>query len=536
MYYNPIENLKPDEVLSYLRKSRADDPLLSVEEVLSKHETILDEWAERNLGAPLVPDNKFKEVISGETIAERIEFQKVLKLIESPKIKAILVVEVQRLSRGDLEDAGRLIKLLRYTNTLIITPMKTFDLKDEYDRDIFERELKRGNEYLEYQKKIMGRGRILSASQGNYIGSKPPFGYDKITIIENKRKCPTLAINEEQADVVRMIFNAYVHENIGTQAISNRLNSLQIKAPESKQWTADTIRDMLENPHYIGMVRWNDRKAVLVVDNGEFRKTRPKTAKGESILCKGKHEAIISEELFQAAQEKRGRSHRTCDNRSLRNPLASILFCECGRAMSYRHSTRGDLKYRREPRLVCNDQHHCGNGSCSVSEMIEFVTTLLKQKIAEYEIEVTRGNTATDDFHEKLIKNLEKKLSDIGAREISLWESQVDPDPAVRMPPHIFQTLTEKLTKEREETELALTEARNKVATHVNYETLIVTFQKALDALLDDEVSVVEKNKLLKACIKRITYHREIPQRILGKNNGIQYTSPPIDLDVKLMV
>ncbi len=536
MYNNPIENLRPDEVIDYFRKSRTDDPTLSVEEVLSKHESILDEWAERNLGEIVPEENKYREVVSGETIADRPEFQKVLKLIESPKIKAILVVEVQRLSRGDLEDAGRLIKLFRYTNTLVVTPMKTFDLKDEYDRDMFERELKRGNEFLEYQKKIMSRGRVLSASQGNYIGSKPPFGYDKITIMEGKRKCPTLAVNEEQADIVRMIFNSYVHENVGTQVIANRLNSLQIKPPKSTQWTADGIRTILENPHYIGMVRWNDRKAVLVVDNGEFRKTRPKTAKGESVLCEGKHEAIISEELFKAAQEKRGRSHRTCDNKELRNPLASILFCECGRAMSYRHSTRGNLKYRREARLVCNNQHRCGNGSCSVSEMVEFVTTVLKQKISEFETEVSQGNTHTDDFHEKLIKSLEKKLSDIDAREISLWESQVDPDPAVRMPYHIFQTLTDKLAKERGETELALYEARSAVETRVDYRTAIVTFQKALDALLDDEVSVTEKNKLLKACIQRITYHRDVPQRVLGKGSGRQWTSPPIELDIKLKV
>lgn len=536
MYNNPIENLKPEEILIYLRKSRADDPLLSVEEVLSKHETLLDEWVERNLSAPIAPDNRYKEVVSGESLADRIEFQKLLKRIESPSIKAVLVVEISRLGRPDMEEIGRITKIFRYTNTLVITPMKVFDLSNEYDRDMFERELKRGNEYLEYTKKLLSRGRDLSAKSGNYLGSRPPYGYDKITIIEDKRKCPTLAINEEQANVVRMIFNAYVNENVGTQAISNRLNDLQIKSPRGNLWTAEAIRDILENPHYIGMVRWNVRKAVLVVDNGEFRKTRPKTAKGESILCKGRHEAIISEELFQAAQEKRGRSHKTSGNRSLRNPLASILFCECGRAMSYRHSTRGNLKYRREPRLVCNDQHHCGNGSCSVSEIIEFVATILEQKIADYEMEVKQGNTDTDDFHEKLIKSLEKKLSDLGARELSLWESQVDPDPAVRMPPHVFQTLTEKLTKEREETELALTEARNKVTTRVKYDTLIVTLQKALAALLDDEVSVLEKNKLLKSCIQRITYHRDTPQHVLGKGTGRQWTSPPIELDVKLKV
>ena len=116
--YYDYSQFKADEILVYLRKSRTDDPLLTVEEVLQRHEAILDEWAEKNLGMKIPEENKFREVVSGETIADRPEVQKVLRMIESPKIKAILIVEIQRLSRGDLEDAGRLIKLLRYTNTL----------------------------------------------------------------------------------------------------------------------------------------------------------------------------------------------------------------------------------------------------------------------------------------------------------------------------------------------------------------------------------------------------------------------------------
>ena len=143
MSYIPELLISPDELLLYLRKSRSDDPLLSVEEVLSKHETMLDEWCIRNMGGKVPEENKFREIVSGETIEDRPEIKKVLSLIESPKYKAIIVVEVQRLSRGDLEDAGRLIKLLRYTSTKVITPTKTYDLNEEYDRDFFERELKR---------------------------------------------------------------------------------------------------------------------------------------------------------------------------------------------------------------------------------------------------------------------------------------------------------------------------------------------------------------------------------------------------------
>ena len=184
--YRAEISFRPDEIVQYLRKSRTDDPYLSVEEVLSKHETILREWAERNLPGPVPEENIFREVVSGETIKDRPEFLKLLRLIESPDIKAILVVEVQRLSRGDLEDAGRLMKILRFTHTQVITPHKIYDLEDEYDRDFFERELKRGNEFLEYTKKILNRGRQLSVSQGNYIASVAPYGMDKCWVQEGK--------------------------------------------------------------------------------------------------------------------------------------------------------------------------------------------------------------------------------------------------------------------------------------------------------------------------------------------------------------
>ena len=529
--YNIKDNLKPEEVIIYLRKSRADDPLLSVEEVLSKHETRLDEWVERNLSAPIPAENRFKEVVSGESIADRPEFQKVLKLVESPSIKAVLVVEVSRLGRPDMEEIGKISKIFRYTNTMVITPERIFNIADEFERSMFEEELKRGNFYLEYSKKLLSRGRDISVKSGNYICSKPPYGYDKITIIEDKRKCPTLAINEEQANVVRKIFDWYVNENIGTQVISNRLNDLNIKPPQVSNWTPDSIRTILENPVYIGMIRWNERKAVLVVDNGKFRKTRPKTSPDEMILCKGKHDPIISEELFYAAQEKRGRSHRTCDNKELRNPLASLLFCKCGKAMSYRHSTRGDYKYRK-PMLCCNGQKYCGSGSCSVDEMLDFVADLLRDKIAEFEVEIEKGNNNANQFHEKLIASLEKKLVDINSKELSLWEAQLDTEN--KMPSHIFQALTDKLVKEREETETALTKAREAISTPIDYERKKLTFQKALDALLDDEVSVAEKNHLLKACIDRIEYRRDAPQRMLGKGVGKQWILAPIELDVKL--
>ena len=538
MYNNLIEGLKPDEVLVYLRKSRADDPLLSVEEVLLKHETILNEFAERNFGTTIPEENKFREVVSGETIADRPEVQKVLKLIESPKIKAILIVEVQRLSRGDLEDAGRLIKLLRYTNTLVITPMKTFDLKDEYDRETFERELKRGNEFLEYQKKIMNRGRLLSVSQGNFIGSIPPYGYDKTFVTEGKRKSPILVINEEQANIVRMIFDMYVNQDMGVYLIANRLDEMQVTPPKGDYWSPHAIRDMLGNIHYIGKVKWNWRKTVTIVEDSEIVKTRPKSKDGDYLVYDGKHEAIISEELFNAAREKQGRNHRAKPTTKIRNPFAGLIYCKCGRAMTLRFYKTPDGKEKSSPRLICDGQTHCGTSSCVYNELEELIAKVLKQLIKDCEIKLRDNNDDVVKQHEKFIKSLEKKLSELHAKELSQWEAQADPDPQKRMPQHIFQMLNAKLLKEMEDVEVTLKEAQRTMPTPTDHRQRLAKLQDALTALQDPTIDAAEKNNLLKTCIERIEYSREKSQRPIGKQNTTDngWTSPSIELDVRLRV
>ena len=525
--------LKPEEIIMYLRKSRSDDPLLTVEEVLSKHESRLDEWSIRNLGALVPEENRFKEVVSGESITDRPEFKKVLRLVESPTIKAILVLELPRLGRPDTAEIGLLSKIFRYTKTLVITPERTFNVSDSFEREMFESTLKMGNFYLEYTKTVLKRGREISVSSGNYVCSRPPYGYNKTIVSEGGRKCPTLAINEEQANVVKMIFNSFVNENIGTQTISDRLNETGVKSPRGGIWTPDGIRTILENPVYIGMVRWNARKSEYVVREGEFRKTRPKTTEGEYILCKGRHEAIITEELFNAAQEKRGRTHKTCRNKELRNPLASLLYCECGKPMSYRHSTRGDLKYR-EPRLVCNGQKYCHNGSCSVPEIVDYVAEVLKQRIAEFEQEVTNPDAESHSFYEHRLVDLENRLNELDAKEISLWEAQISSEN--KIPSGVFATLSEKITKERKDIEATISQIKAVLVTPAHKEMTLVNLKQALNALLDPTKSVAEKNHFLKACIERVDYKRDAHKRVLGKGTGREWVAPPIEVVVNLKV
>lgn len=550
MFYQREIDFTPEEVIDYLRKSQSDDPLLTVEEVLAKHEAILDEWAEKHLGATVPEENKFREVVSGETLKERPEINKVLRLIESPKYKAVKVVEPQRLTRGDLEDIGRLMKLLKHTNTLVITPERIYDLRDEYDWDAFERELKRGNDYLKYTKKILNRGRILSVSQGNYIGSVPPYGFDKTWVMDGKRKCPTLKENKEEADVVRMIFDMYVNQDMGRPNICYRLDELGIKPPKGERWSHASLKDMLENVHYIGKVKWNWRKTIAIVEDGEIRMSSRKSNIDEYLIYDGRHEGIISEELFKAAQEKQGRNHRAKPNTKVRNPLAGLLFCQCGRAMSLRIYKNKDGSERSPARLLCDNQAHCKTTSCLYSEMIDRVCAVLEQCIKDFEIRIQNNDGDSMKLHANLIKRMENKLEELNKKEIGQWEKYSEDG----MPKHIFDKLNEKVLQEKEEVQQALCKAKKSMPDPVDYEKKLYRFKDALAALKNQELSAEKKNRLLKACIERIDYKREKSVRIKSQqvryydkeqkktryksplNTGGNWTSPPIEIDVKLKV
>ena len=510
--------IKADEILLYLRKSRTDDPLLTVEEVLEKHEKILNEWCERNLGELIPETNIFRELASGETIEARPDFQKILRLIESPKYKAILTVEVQRLSRGDLEDAGRIMKLLRYTNTFVITQDMAFDLSDEYDRERFKRDLERGNDYLEYYKKINWRGRLESVRSGYYIGSIAPYGYDKDFILDGKKKRPTLKINEREAESVRVIFDLYVNHDLGMTSIAHRLNGLGYKTRSGKLWSSASIKDILVNVHYIGKIKWDWRKTVTVVEDGEIRKTNPKNK--DPYVFEGKHPAIIDEELFNKAKDKAGKNHRTKTGVKLRNPLASLVYCQCGKAMTYRTYKDKNGKDRNEPRLLCTDQMYCHTGSATYKEVLDAVINILKECIADFEIKIKNDSENTLINHTNHIKRLEAKLEELNKKELSQWEKYSEE----AMPKAIFDKLNEKVLQEKEIVIQALKTAKETAPTIEVYQERLMRFTDALNGLNDASVSIEDKNRLLKACIERIVYDREKGNRWYNNNFTLDVT------------
>ena len=108
----------------YLRKSRAD---LEAEangelETVARHEKQLLELASK-LKLPIIKE--YKEVVSGETISSRPQMQELLQDVQNGLYDGVLVMEIERLARGDTIDQGLVAQTFKYSNTKIITPSKT---------------------------------------------------------------------------------------------------------------------------------------------------------------------------------------------------------------------------------------------------------------------------------------------------------------------------------------------------------------------------------------------------------------------------
>jgi DNA invertase Pin-like site-specific DNA recombinase len=521
--------ITPDEILYYLRKSRTDDPTLTVEEVLEKHEQMLDDWVERNMpDMGKVPEsNRHREVVSGETIQSRPAFQELLRRIEAPKLKAVLIKEVSRLGRPDLEEIGRIVKLFRYTNTLVITLDDIYDLREERDRELFERALMRGNEYLEYQKKILNAGRMHSAAGGNYIGQSPPWGYNKIRVKEGKTYCHTLEPDPEQAPIVVQIFEWY-SQGIGTTTIADRLNAMHVPAPRGPEWYANSINMMLRNEHYLGKIVWNKRKAVREVEDGQVVVRNPLAE--EYLIYPGKHPAIISQELWDRSQAVRGRVSRKRKNTKPYNPLTGLVYCaKCGAvvvARPYRDKEGNELS---RPRLLCSKQKRCGTASAALDDVVQIIADALREAIADFEIRIDAGTDDSHEIHVAMVARLEKRMEELRELEIAQWDEKTKGG----MPQHVFDRLNSQVLREIDEVQEALCAAKDSIPEPVNLQERRTSFQKALEALQDPEAPILEKNMLLKACIDRIEFHRE---RIGHSGRPKGGEGAPIQLDITLEI
>lgn len=332
-----------EQIIIYLRKSRAERNE-TVEEVLARHEKILQDFAIQTFGKKIPEANIYREVVSGETLDERIEIKKIFNRLENEPIKALLVIEPQRISRGRMTDCGRVVDILEFTNTLVVTVTKTYDLTNKFDKQLFEAQLTQGNQYLEYHKEIMDRGKNLSIREGKYVGSTPPFGYDRKALDRGFM----LVKHEEEAPIVETIYNLFVDEDLTTKEIANYLNKHHMKPRKNDLWDYEMVRHIMKNEVYYGSTAWGKRPTIKKLINGEITKMR--VSAEDYMLVRGKHDPIVSKEKWDIAQEKiKGNpSSRTGLNRDLQNPLAGLVFCKkCGYSLVRVKNSRRNAKRKK---------------------------------------------------------------------------------------------------------------------------------------------------------------------------------------------
>lgn len=486
--------LTSDEYIMYLRKSRADNPHESVEEVLEKHENILQELAVRTLGGRIPDYCIFREVVSGETISERPQMNAVLMQIENPKLKGILVVEPERLSRGDLEDCGKIVNAFRYSKTQVLTTRDTYDLTNKRDRKFFEQELMRGNDYLEYTKEILLRGRIAAVKRGCYIGNIPPFGYNKIIDEDGD----STLIPNEYAPAVLMAFEMYVNQGKTYLQIARHFDNIGIKPYRSKVWEKSSIRAMLKNRHYIGLVYFGKYHTEKSFEGGQIVSRSVRQSDEEMIIAKGKHPAIVSLELFEAAQEKMDNNPRAKWDAPLKNPLAGLLWChKCGKAMAqhpYKHA---------ETRVECRNRGGCNANSAKLREVIDAVIFALEMEhLPDLEVKLQNDEGAAASIQKKLIEKMRAELDELHMKE----ERQHDLLESGTYTEETFVKRNKALHIQMEELQSKIYEAKQNLPKEVDYSNKIIRLKDAINGLRDDSISVEEKNRLLKAIVKKIDY------------------------------
>lgn len=304
-----------NEYCMYLRKSRADveAEARGEGETLSRHQNMLIELAKRQ---KLNIVKIYKEIVSGDSIAARPQMQALLADVTEGKYTGVLVVEIERLARGDTIDQGIVAQAFRESSTKIVTPTKTYDPDNEFDEEYFEFSLFMSRREYKTIKRRMQAGRLASIKEGNYIGTTAPYGYKKIN---PEPKVHTLEIVPEEAEIIKMIFKMYM-DGHGAKYISNELNRMGISPQKSQFWEPPSIKKILANPLYCGMIGW-------------------KTKSNGNTLYEGLHKPIISDEIFEAAKQKKNKNPaaQLHPNDKLMNYYHGIMYCKnCGHQMKRR--------------------------------------------------------------------------------------------------------------------------------------------------------------------------------------------------------
>jgi len=501
LYLKSEDDLQGEYAI-YLRKSRQDIESEGkgndITETLVRHEKILLDIAKRNnykIG------KIYKEVVSGDTIEARPEVQKLLEDVKLGKWKGVLVVEIERLARGETMDQGIVANAFKISNTKIITPMKIYDPNDEFDEEYFEFGLFMSRREYKTIKRRLERGRISSVTEGKYVGSIAPFGYDRVKL--KGQKGYTLEPNSE-AEVVKLIFKLYAYDGLSINEVARKLNEMRIKPRKNLEWTNNMVKRILSNNVYIGKIKWNFRKEVKVYKNGKYIRSRPVNYNYMEYV--GLHPSIIDEKTWNIVKDRLSLNKAPVKDASVvKNPLIGLVYCaKCGRKLIRRPYTL----YKKEPTLYCGNPK-CDNIGVKLCLVEEKVIEGLRKWLENYKIDYSKYDKKISNdiikgleetiklFTLKLEKEKEKLLKICNLLEEGIYSKEV-----FKVRSECINNNIEQLNKSIEEYKIKLEKEKNNKVSKVD---MIPKIENIIDVynLLN---TAEEKNELLKTVITQVTY------------------------------
>lgn len=463
-----------DSVAIYLRKSRDEDNETR-DITLARHEKLLIEYCERN---NLHIKKIYKEVVSGESIAARLEMQRLLVDITSGKYDGVVCIELERLSRGNQVDQAEILEVFKKTGTKIYTLNKVYDFStdNEIDEEFFEFGLFMSRREYKVICRRLARGRSAALLEGYYTGSSLPYGFFK----EKRGKGFVLIPNEDEAKIVRLIFDMYVNGS-GIAEIAGYLADNGIKPRIAKAFCTNRIRQILENKTYIGYLKIQNKK---IAEN----------------WAKGKHEPLIDPDIFEKAQIRlKSGEIKIIRDLTLKNPLSSLVKCGiCGHAMILQHSSNG---------------HYLKCRAFRCSTVASKLDRIEAQVIQELQEELKGFKYYLDNQAEEDRKQAESRLNEVTVIKNTIVKKEKAIDTCCELLEDGVYTREQyfkrvKVLQEEIESLQANLEALEAISDDKR-ETISSTvpiLEKCLDKYYD--LSIEDRNKVLKSFIERIEYYR----------------------------
>lgn len=261
------------------------------------------------------------EGISGGSTKKRDNFNRMIRDAKAGMFDFIITKEISRFSRSTLDSIRYTQELLDYNVGVFFQNdnINTLDTDSEFRLVIMagvaQDEIRKLSERLKF-------GFRQAIKNGHVLGNDKLYGYDK-------KDC-VLTVNEEEAEIIRIIFDLYGNQRLGTRTISKRLMELGYTSREGNVFNTLTIRHILENPKYKGWYCGNKSQSVdyrtkrnVLLDESEWV-----TYPDPSIP------AIVSEELWNRANAlyKRRREEMKSHSSGLsfhnRYPYSAKIYCE----------------------------------------------------------------------------------------------------------------------------------------------------------------------------------------------------------------